>query len=177
MNRIKINIIRALATMFLLVLFVFAFTYLRFFIVILFACAAVVDLIRKKSWGVAEIAVVVVLYFSMMPGWFPSMFQNLERVRFMILQKQYAIEVENVVNTYPDDMDYQIIGDCNWMLTSHGNVNYKRNGNSTIVFFMTDYTRVSGYVYYSDETACGWMADCARIEELRDHWLMVQMYD
>ncbi len=53
MSRIKINIIRALAIIFLLVIFIFAFTYLRFFIVMIFVCAAVVDLIRKKLWGVA----------------------------------------------------------------------------------------------------------------------------
>lgn len=177
MNKTKIKITRIIITITFLLLFIFGFTYLRFFILLFILCVSVIDLIRKKMWGLVEIGLVLLLYFSMTPTRFPFLFQNLERMRFMLLQRQYAKEVENVVNEYSYSMDYQIIGDCNWMLTSHGNVSYKRNGNSTIVFFMTDYTRVSGYVYYSNEIAHEWMADCARIEELKEHWLMVQMYD
>lgn len=105
------------------------------------------------------------------------MFQLFERIRFGILQELYANEVENVLADYPDNMDYQFIEGCNWILTSHGKADYQREGDCAIIFFITDYIEVSGYVYYSDDTALEWMKDCARIEEIKDHWVMVQMYD
>ena len=58
-----------------------------------------------------------------------------------------------------------MIDGCNWMLTSHGTVNYQRKEESAVIFFMTDYTEVSGYVYYTDETAMEYMKDCVSLKK------------
>lgn len=131
----------------------------------------------KKNMAFTEIALIVLLYFSISPGHFPFLFQSLERMRFMILQNQYENEAEVILKNYLEDVDYQMIEGCNWMLTSHGTVNYQRKEENAVIFFITDYTEVSGYVYYSNQTAFDWMKNCAQIENINDHWMMVQMYE
>lgn len=176
MNNKKINIINSIVILIFLVLFLLGFTYLRFFILLAFVCMAVINLIRKKAWLFVDLALVVLLFFSMAPGRYPFLYQNLEHIRFMILQNEYTKEVEKIVSHYPDDMEYQKINGCKLLLTSQGEVSYQREKESVVVFFMTDYTHVSGYVYYSDDTAKDWMNKCERIEEIAEHWLMVQAY-
>ena len=53
----------------------------------------------------------------------------------------------------------------------------ERKEENAVIFFITDYTEVSGYVYYSNQTAFDWMKNCAQIENINDHWMMVQMYE
>lgn len=174
----KYKIYEKCISLLLLSLFLFGFTYLRFFILLLFAGVTVIDLIKhRKRWLLVDITIIILLYFAIGPGRFPLLFQSLERMRFMILQNQYENEAEVILNNYPEDTDYQMIDGCNWMLTSHGTVNYQRKEESAVIFFMTDYTEVSGYVYYTDETAMEYMKDCVMVEKIKDHWLMVQMYD
>lgn len=177
MSKTKNNIIKIVILIFLLLLFGFGFTYLRFFCLLFFAGMVIIDLMRKKMWAIAEIVVIVLLYFSMSPGRFPFLFQSLERIRFVILQNQYVNEAEAIINNHQEDMDYQMIEGCNWILTSHGTVNYQRKEDSVVIFFLTDYTKASGYIYYSDQTAFDWMKNCAQIENINDHWMMVQMYE
>jgi len=176
-DKTKNNIMKIVILIIFLLLFVLGFTYLRFFIVLFLVCMAVIDLIRKKNMAFTEIALIVLLYFSISPGHFPFLFQSLERMRFMILQNQYENEAEVILKNYLEDVDYQMMEGCNWMLTSHGTVNYQRKEENAVIFFITDYTEVSGYVYYSNQTAFDWMKNCAQIENINDHWMMVQMYE
>ena len=164
MSKTKNNIIKIVILIFLLLLFGFGFTYLRFFCLLFLVCITVINLIQKKLWVFVEIVLIVLLCFSISPGRFPFLFQSLERIRFVILQNQ-------------EDMDYQMIDGCNWILTSHGTVSYQRKEESVVIFFLTDYTKVSGYIYYSDQTALDWMKNCAQIENINNHWMMVQMYE
>ena len=127
MDKTKNNIMKIVILIIFLLLFVLGFTYLRFFIVLFLVCMAVIDLIRKKKiWRLQKLLLIVLLYFSISPGRFPFLFQSLERMRFMILQNQYENEAEVILKNYLEDVDYQMIEGCNWMLTSHGTVNYQR---------------------------------------------------
>lgn len=177
MSKTKNNIIKIVILIFLLLLFGFGFTYLRFFCLLFLVCITVINLIQKKLWVFVEIVLIVLLCFSISPGRFPFLFQSLERIRFVILQNQYVNEVEAIIDNHQEDMDYQMIDGCNWILTSHGTVSYQRKEESVVIFFLTDYTKVSGYIYYSDQTALDWMKNCAQIENINDHWMMVQMYE
>ena len=119
MDKTKNNIMKIVILIIFLLLFVLGFTYLRFFIVLFLVCMAVIDLIRKKNMAFTEIALIVLLYFSISPGHFPFLFQSLERMRFMILQNQYENEAEVILKNYLEDVDFMIIYGCNLMLTSH----------------------------------------------------------
>lgn len=172
---VKTSILRIIMILFLLLLFLFGFTYGRLFILLFFLGLAVADLVRKKIWLFADIIIVVTLHFFLTPGRGPAVYDDLERVRFMLLQNQYEKATENIINAHPDDMEYQRIEDCcKWFLG--GDIDYRKEEESVVIFFITEYVDVSGYVYYSDEAAKDFMKDCERIEPIKDHWMWVQIY-
>ena len=161
----------------LLFVFLFGFTYVRFFVGVSFFIISIVQLIRKKwLWFVVDLLLVVCLYFWSGPSRYPETFYKLEQIRFEILQEQYQEKVENLIETLENNEWFERIKIENWLLSEGKKVWYRKSGDSVLILFETEATEVNGYAWYSDEIAYSWMDTFYKVEEIEKNWVMYQMY-
>jgi len=171
------KILNVLIHIIFLILFLFGFTYVRFFVGVVFFIISIIQLIQKKwLWFAMDLVLVVCLYFWSGPSRFPEMFYELEQIRFEILQEQYQEEVENLIETLEDNEGFEKTKIENWLLSEGKEVWYKKLEDSILIIFVTESVNVNGYAWHSDEIAYSWMNTFYKVDEIEKDWAMYQMY-
>lgn len=181
MNKLQIEkIIYVIIHMFLILVFIFGFTYVKFAVRVGIFILTVASIVRKK-WlrFAADLMLMVVLFFASRPGRYAWMFYDLEQIRFHLLQNQYQKTVEKLLNNLEESEELNYLKIENPLLSSGNRILYRKLNNSVMILFTTEYIDISGYAWYSDDEAYNWMKSeyyFYLLNPLDEEWAMFQMY-
>ncbi len=175
---------------YLLLVFLYIILARRGIVLLILGGMAVFGVVKKK-WPVAAFSICLFLLGVFFTFQWTKSRAALEQLHFALLKPFYQSEAEKVVKEAAQASDTDWFQDfaenSNWLLAKE--TWYLKVEEQVIVFFVTKYSDVSGYVYLSDDKAFDIIADPSRynssvledslfkeIHELGGRWMFVRTY-
>ncbi len=160
----------------LLLIYLFSFTYGRFFVTLFFFISSIVNIFMKRASKVfINLFIAFILYMAANPAL--SFYYQLEELRFNILERQYKNIIEKTLPTLDDclEVNYQDID--NPFLCDDSKVFYQKDNGSVFAFFTTGSSgNITGYLYCSDENAWKLAEKYDFYSKIDSHWAVFKMY-
>lgn len=145
----------------------------------------------KKKWPVVVVSICLFLLGCVCTFQWIKTRAALEQVHFSLLKPYYQNEAEKIMEEIAQAADTDVFqefdGGSNWLLAKE--IWYLKTGEQVVVFFITKYSDVSGYIYLSDDEVSGVIAEPSRywsstgegalfahIHELGGQWMFVRTY-
>lgn len=162
--------------LFLLIFYLFSFTYGRFFVTLLFFILSIADVFMKKSGRVfIDLSMAFILYIVANPALL--FYYYMEEMRFNILEKQYNHVIEEKLPDFNEctELNYQDID--NSLLCYDSKVFYQKENDSVLALFSTGSAgNLTGYLYCSDEDAWEMAGQYDFYSKIDSHWGVFKMY-
>ncbi len=175
---------------YLLLVFLYIILARRGIVLLILGGMAVFGVVKKK-WPVAAFSICLFLLGVFFTFQWTKSRAALEQLHFVLLKPFYQSEAEKVVKEAAQASDTHVwqdySGGSNWFLSKE--TDYSKVGEHVIVFFITKFSDVSGYVYLSDDEASAMIYEPSRywndvgdeplfkeIHELGGRWMFVRTY-
>ncbi len=168
-------LIMAILRIMFLVIYLFSFTYGRFFISIIFFILSIIDLFQKKAGRVfIDLSIAFLLDTAMNPALEP--YYQAERIRFHVLERQYEEVVEETVPSLINDTKADCIDIKSRILCDSSIICRKKDESVTILFITGSTGNLTGYAYCSDERAFQMLDEYDYYDRINEHWSIFKMY-
>lgn len=145
----------------------------------------------KKRWPVVVVSICLFLLGVFFTFQWTKSRAALEQLHFIMLRPHYQSVAEKLVEEVAQAADTHVWNDfgggSNWFLSK--DTDYSKIGEHVVVFFVTKYSDVSGYVYLSDDEARDIISEpwkywpdvgdgplFKEIHELGGRWMFVRTY-
>lgn len=160
----------------LLIMYLFSFTYGRFFVTLFFFILSIINIFTKKAGLVfINLSITFILYMATNPAL--DFYYRLEGLRFSILQNQYNNIIEETLPNLDDCMELNHQDINNPFLCDDSKVFYQKDNGSVFALFTTGSSgNVTGYIYCSDENAWALASKYDFCSKINDHWATFKMY-
>lgn len=122
---------------------IYAYQSIRFVILLIMIIWFLIDIVvyRVSINLIADIIAVCIIVIIAFPS-----YDYMEEARFSLFGNRYMSKVEDVLKDLND------LPDSDWAKYDKDTI-YVKHGNSILVYFPTNISMGSGYVYFSDSTA------------------------
>ncbi len=169
------NYIMPVIRILLLALYLFSFTYGRFFISIFFFALSIIDVFRKKAGMVFfDLSIAFVLGIAMNPALI--FYYETEKLRFYFLESQYQQAAQNTLDALADGTEPERIA-TKYRFLCDSSISCHKNGESVMVLFPTEITgNVTGYAYCFDGSSFQMLDVFDYYEKINEHWSVFKMY-
>lgn len=169
------TLIMTIIKIFFIVLYLFSFTYGRFFISIFFFILSIADIFMKKAGMVfIDLCIAFLLDTAMNPAL--ELYYQTEKIRFRILESRYEQAIKETLPSLTHNTEGECM-DINSYILSDSDILCKKKDNSVAILFTTGTTgNVTGYAYCSDENAFQMLDEYDYYDKINECWSVFKMY-
>ncbi len=169
------SLIMAVVRIICLILYLFSFTYGRFFISIFFFVLSITGVFMKKAGMVfLDLSIAFLLGTAMNPAL--EFYYQTEKLRFLALERQYEQAVKETIPALTDDTEAECI-DTDFLFLCESDILCRKRKESVTILFPTENTgNLTGYAYCSDASAFEMLDEYDYYDKINEHWAVFKMY-